>query len=71
MFSTVQAAEHETRLLACAVPALRLLRHCLGRLSDAGAQPPVGPLDGVGALLDFEVRNGRMLAEDHNFARGR
>lgn len=54
----IQAAEHEARLLACAVPALRLLRHCLGRLSDAGAQPPVGPLDAVGALLDFEVRPG-------------
>lgn len=51
-----QAAEHEARLLACALPALRLLRHCLGRLSDAGAKPPVGPLDAVGALLDFEVR---------------
>lgn len=50
-----KAAEHEARLLACAVPALRLLRHCLGRLSDAGAKPPVGPLDAVGALLDFEV----------------
>ncbi|CAM9778098.1 unnamed protein product, partial [Hapterophycus canaliculatus] len=51
----LEAAEHEARLLACAVPALRLLRHCLGRLSDAGAQPPVGPLDAVGALLDFEA----------------
>lgn len=50
-----QAAEHEARLLTCALPALRLLRHCLGRLSDAGAEPPVGPLDAVGALLDFEV----------------
>lgn len=53
-----KAAEHEARLLACALPALRLLRHCLGRLSDAGAQPPVGPLDTVGALLDFEVGKG-------------
>lgn len=55
-----QAAEHELRLLACAVPALRLLRHCLGRLSDAGAQPPVGPLDAIGALLDFEVGKRRI-----------
>ncbi|CBN76697.1 expressed unknown protein [Ectocarpus siliculosus] len=51
----LEAAEHEARLLTCALPALRLLRHCLGRLSDAGAEPPVGPLDAVGALLDFEA----------------
>ncbi|CAN0065958.1 unnamed protein product, partial [Choristocarpus tenellus] len=51
----LEAAEHEARLLACAVPVLRILHHCLCLLAGAGLPPPSGSLDPVGPLLDLEA----------------